>query len=60
VIGWANVSVKNGELEAELGYVEGQPPRERAFRRELEAELDRMRVFLGLTKGTDSLTVAVR
>jgi hypothetical protein len=48
VIGWANVSVKNGELEAGLGYVEGQPPRERAFRRELEAELDRMRVFLGL------------
>lgn len=50
VIGWANVSVKNGELEAGLGFVAGQPPRERAFRRELEAELDRMRVFLVSTR----------
>ena len=47
-IGWANVSMKNGELEAGFGYVEGQGPRGRAFQRELEAELDRMRVFLGL------------
>jgi uncharacterized protein YcaQ len=47
VIGWGNLSVKNGELESELGYVES-PPRDRAFRRELEAELDRMRAFLGL------------
>jgi uncharacterized protein YcaQ len=48
VIGWANVSVKNEELKPEFGYVESHPPRERAFRRELEAELDRMREFLGL------------
>jgi len=47
VIGWGNLSVKNGDLESELGYVES-PPRDRAFKRELEAELDRMRVFLGL------------
>ena len=47
VIGWANLSVKNGELKAELGYVESQP-RDRAFKRELEAELERARVFLGL------------
>lgn len=47
VIGWGNVSVKNGELQAEFGYI-GSPPRDRAFKRELEAELDRMRVFLGL------------
>jgi uncharacterized protein YcaQ len=47
VIGWGNVSVKDGELKSELGYV-GSPPRDRAFRRELEAELDRMRVFLCL------------
>ena len=47
VIGWANLSVKNGELKAELGYVESQP-RDRAFKRELEAELDRMRAFLRL------------
>jgi uncharacterized protein YcaQ len=47
VIGWGNLSVKNGELKAELGYVES-PPRDRAFKRELEAELDRMGAFLGL------------
>ena len=45
VIGWGNVSVRNGELRAEIGYV-GSPPRDRVFKRELEAELDRMRTFL--------------
>jgi len=48
VIGWGNLSVKNGELLPELGYVESRPPRDRAFTRELKAELDRMRSFLGL------------
>jgi uncharacterized protein YcaQ len=48
VIGWGNLSVKNGELKSEFGYVKSQP-RDRAFKRELGAELDRMRVFLGLT-----------
>jgi uncharacterized protein len=48
VIGWANVSVKDGELKAEFGFVETDPPRERSFKRELEAELERMRIFLGL------------
>jgi uncharacterized protein len=47
VIGWANLSVKNGELRSDFGYVESQPS-DRAFKRELEAELDRMRAFLGL------------
>ncbi|MBC8029768.1 MAG: YcaQ family DNA glycosylase [Pyrinomonadaceae bacterium] len=47
VIGWANLSAKDGELRSELGYVESQP-RDRAFKRELEAELERVRVFLGL------------
>ena len=45
VIGCANLSVRNGELESELGYVKSQP-RERAFKQELEAELERMRLFL--------------
>jgi uncharacterized protein YcaQ len=49
VIGWANVSVKHGELKAELGYVESQP-RDREFKRELEAELDRLRAFLMIGK----------
>jgi uncharacterized protein YcaQ len=48
VIGWGNLSVKNAELTSEFGYVESRPPHDRAFKRELEAELDRMRVFLGL------------
>ena len=46
VIGWANVSVKNGELQVNLGYVASAPPRERAFKREMDAEIDRMREFL--------------
>jgi hypothetical protein len=48
VIGWGNISVKKGELQSVLGYVESRPPRDRHFKRELEAELDRLRAFLGL------------
>jgi uncharacterized protein YcaQ len=47
VIGWSNLAVKDGNLTSDLGYVAGKPPRDRAFKRELEAELERMRVFLG-------------
>jgi uncharacterized protein YcaQ len=57
VIGWGNLAVKNHTvlkynsgtrtLTSELGYVAGQPPRDSAFKRELESELERMRVFLG-------------
>jgi uncharacterized protein len=46
VIGWTNLSMKNGELAVDLRYVDSDPPRDRAFKRELEAELDRMRAFL--------------
>ena len=47
VIGWGNVSVKNGALDCELGYADA-PPRSRAFRQALEEELERVRVFLRL------------
>ena len=47
VIGWGNVAVRSGALEADIGYVVGRAPREAPYRRELEAELDRMRAFLG-------------
>ena len=47
VIGWGNLAMKDGALTSELGYVAGQPPRDRAFKRELAGELERMRVFLG-------------
>jgi uncharacterized protein YcaQ len=50
VIGWGNLSVENGELKSDLGYVDGHPPRDAAFKRELEAELEQVKVFLGLKK----------
>jgi hypothetical protein len=46
VIGWGNLSVTNGRLDTSLGYVSGRPPRERAFRQALEAELESMGKFL--------------
>jgi uncharacterized protein YcaQ len=48
VIGWGNLSVTNGVLQAELGYITGRPPRERAFKEALDEELERLRVFLGV------------
>jgi len=48
VIGWANLSVENGRLKSEFGYVESRAPRDPSFKRELEAELDRMRFFLSI------------
>jgi len=50
VIGWANVAVRNGDLQCDFGYIAGRPPREAAFRRELTEEVDRMRVFLRLSE----------
>ena len=47
VIGWANLSVKNGDTSSTtLGYIALRAPSERAFKRELNAELDRIRTFL--------------
>lgn len=46
VIGWANAGVKGGALAVELGYVKGKAPREVAFRRGLEHEIEQMRNFL--------------
>jgi uncharacterized protein YcaQ len=48
VIGWANVAVKEGELEVDLGHAGPHAPRDRAYRRELQVELQRMRAFLGI------------
>jgi len=47
VVGWANVSVKDGRLEPQMGYVASRPT-DSAFGRELDAEIDRMREFLAL------------
>jgi len=46
VIGWGNLAVEGGALKSEFGYINSRMPRERAFKIELEAELDRMRAFL--------------
>jgi len=53
VIGWANLSVEDGKLKAGFGYVKSAP-RDRVFRRELEAELERIRIFLGAGKAGSS------
>ena len=47
VIGWGNARLDQGKLEVQLGYVAGRRPRERAFARELDADVERMRSFLG-------------
>ena len=47
VIGWGNISVEDGTMHADLGYVSGRAPRDRAFKRALEEELERLRLFLG-------------
>jgi uncharacterized protein len=46
VIGWGNLSVKEGVLQTELGYTAGQAPREKAYRAALGDELSRMESFL--------------
>lgn len=45
VIGWANVARQEGDVSVELGFV-GSRPRDREFRVQLEAEIERMRAFL--------------
>ena len=47
VIGWANLAVSGGRLDAVVGYVASDPPRERAFSLGLDAELQRIADFLG-------------
>ena len=49
VIGWGNLSVKDGTLKSDFGYV-GTAPRDRVFKRELESEIERVKVFLGLAE----------
>ena len=46
LIGWGNLAQVDGALKSDFGFVSGKVPRAPAFRRELEAELDRIRRFL--------------
>lgn len=47
VIGWANVSVREGRMQPDFGYV-ADAPKGVAFRRALDDEMQRLTVFLGL------------
>jgi len=49
VTGWANLRNDGDHLIAEIGLVRRRP-RDAAFKRELEAELERIREFLSLNK----------
>ena len=46
VIGWANAAMLDHTLTVDVGYA-GKPPRDATFRRELAAEAERLREFLG-------------
>jgi uncharacterized protein YcaQ len=46
VIGWGDLSIRNGALNAVFGYAAGKPPRDRGFKHALDEELERMRTFL--------------
>jgi uncharacterized protein YcaQ len=48
VIGWGNLAVKDHELHADFGYVDGRPPRSKIFARELDVEVSRVQWFLGM------------
>jgi uncharacterized protein len=50
VIGWGNAAAVDGKLRCSFGYVSGRAPRDAAFRLGLEAELARMRAFLGMAE----------
>jgi uncharacterized protein YcaQ len=46
VIGWANVSVKEERVDAQIGYVSGRAPRDRGYKAALDDEIEAMRLFL--------------
>jgi uncharacterized protein YcaQ len=46
VVGWANVALDAGRVVADVGHVSGRPPRDPSFRRELDAEIERLQAFL--------------
>jgi uncharacterized protein YcaQ len=54
MIGWANVTWRNGGLAADLGFVEAAQPSSRAFTRALDEELARMRLFLASREESSS------
>jgi uncharacterized protein YcaQ len=51
VIGWGNLSVTHGQLNAELGYVDDQATANSGFSKALDCELEAMARFLGAPLG---------
>ena len=49
VIGWGNLRVQDGQLKSAFGYVVHRP-RGRVFKRELDAELERIRAVLAVPR----------
>jgi len=47
VIGWGNLRVEGKQLKSDFGYVMYRP-RDRFFKRELDAELQRIKAFLAV------------
>jgi uncharacterized protein YcaQ len=47
MIGWGNLSVQESHLQASFGFLDGAAPQSAPFARSLDAELARMRTFLG-------------
>jgi uncharacterized protein len=46
VVGWGNLTVADGRLNADFGYSDSKVPRDPMFRAALDAELERVRTFL--------------
>ncbi len=46
VIGWGNLTQRDGGIQAEIGYVAAKAPRDAGFRRALDDELGRIEQFL--------------
>jgi uncharacterized protein YcaQ len=46
VVGWANATSSTGVLDVRPGYVSGRAPRDAAFRRAFDDEVERLRSFL--------------
>jgi uncharacterized protein len=50
IVGWGNLTVVAGTLRCSFGYSDRGEPSDAAFRTGLQAELGRMRAFLGLER----------
>ena len=48
VVGWGNLSVRDGVLVPQFGYVAGQAPKGSTFQRALDAEVARFEHFMSL------------